>query len=113
MAKTMNELSADLKNFLFEAQSDAHNSGGVQKHRYNNLKVQIADPRLNKTPQIIVTIGISEASFNILTGEKVSGGLGPEERYIFRWFERGSIKEELKDAYSRAEKQIGKSEGAD
>ncbi len=108
MTKTLNELSRELRDFLVEIQSDAHNVGSVKAYRYNNLKIQVSDPRTVKTPQVIVTIGMSEASFNLLTNEKVSGGLGPEERYVIRWFDRGSNKEELKDAYRRAEKQIGK-----
>lgn len=113
MAKTLNELSNELKEFLIESQSDAHNIGNIKKHRYNNLKIDIADPRTTKTPQVIVSIGMSSASFNLITNEKITGGLGPEERYVLRWFDRGYNKEELKDAYRRAERQVGKAQGAE
>lgn len=110
MAKTLNELSSSLKEFITENQ-DAHNSAGIKQYRYNNLKIEVPDPRTTKIPQFIVTIGMSEATFNLITCEKLSGGLGPDEKYVYRWIDRGSNKQELLEAYKRAEKQIGKATG--
>ena len=56
---------------------------------------------------------MSEATFNLITCEKLSGGLGPDEKYVYRWIDRGSNKQELLEAYKRAEKQIGKAKGAE
>lgn len=112
MARTLHELSNSLKEFIFE-NTDAHNNSDFKHYRYNNLKINISDPRTTKIPQVIVTIGMSEASFSLLTGEKISGGLGPDEKYIYRWMDRGSHKEELREAYRRAEKQVGKIQGAE
>lgn len=112
MAKTLNELSNSLKEFITEAQ-DAHTGNDIKKYRYNNLKIEVSDPRITKTPQIIVTIGMSEATFNIITGEKLSGGLGPDEKYVYRWMDRGSNREELREAFKRAEKNIGKAQSAE
>ncbi len=109
MAKTLNELAASLKEFIASTQ-DAHTSGDIKKYRYNNLKIDISDPRTTKTPQIIVTIGMSEATFNLATGEKISGGLGPDERYVLRWLDRGSNREELNAVLKNAEKHIGKAQ---
>lgn len=113
MAKTLSELSRGLKEFLVEIQSDAHSAGSVKSYRYNNLKIEIPDARTAKTPQVVITVGMSEAAFNIITGEKISGGLGPDERYIIRWFDRGSNREELKEAFRRAEKNVGKANADD
>ncbi len=108
--KTLSELSRSLKEFIAESQ-DAHTSGDIKKYRYNNLKIDISDPRTTKTPQIIVTIGMSEAAFNVATGEKLSGGLGPDERYVLRWMDRGSNREELNAILKDAQKHIGKATG--
>ena len=112
MARTLNELSASLKEFITE-NMDAHNITGMKQYRYNNLKIVVADPRITKVPQFIITIGMSEATFNLLTGEKLSGGLGPDEKYVYRWIDRGSNTQELIEAYRRAERQIGKAQGAE
>ncbi|MBQ8168511.1 hypothetical protein IJZ97_03750 [bacterium] len=113
MAKTLNELSRELRDFIFELQGDAHNITGFKKYRYNNLKIEVLDPRLTPFPQVRITIGMSEATFNILNTEKISGGLGPDERYVIRWFGRGTNLGELKEAWKRAEKQIGKAKSAE
>ena len=108
MAKTLNEVSRELKDFIVELQSDAHNIGGVNKYRYNNLKVSISDPRTTKNPEIVVSVGMSEATFNLNTREKISGGLGPDERYIIRWLGRDSTYNDLKEIYQQAVANIGK-----
>ena len=112
MGRTLNELSNSLKAFITENQ-DAHNANDMKNYRYNNLKITVSDPRTTKIPQIIITIGMSEASFSLMTGEKLSGGLGPDERYVYRWMERGSHRDELREAYRRAERQIGKAQAAE
>lgn len=113
MAKTLSELSRELRDFITELQSDAHNVTGFKKYRYNNLKIEVLDPRTTPFPQVRITIGMSEAVFNMATLEKMTGGLGPDERYVLRWFTRGSNLNELKEAWRRAEKQIGKAQGAE
>ncbi len=109
MSKTLSELSRSLKEFIAESQ-DAHTSGDIKKYRYNNLKIDISDPRTTKIPQVIITIGMSEASFDIMTGEKISGGLGPDEKYIFRWLDRGSNRGELITIMKNAQRHIGKAQ---
>ena len=106
MAKTLNEFSNSLKEFISNNQ-DAH-SGSINKHLYNNLKFEIVDPRTSKTPQILISIGMSEATFNVITGEKTSGGLGPTEKYVYRWMDKGSNKEELRELLKQAQKNVGK-----
>ncbi|MBE7709627.1 MAG: hypothetical protein E7Z93_04175 [Cyanobacteria bacterium SIG32] len=113
MAKTLNELSREMRDFIVELQSDAHNITGFKKYRYNNLKIEVLDPRTSTFPQARVTIGMSAAVFNIATLEKISGGLGPDERYVLRWFMRETNLQEVKEAWRRAEKRIGKAQGSD
>ena len=108
MSKTLSELSRELKDFVIDLQSDANNSSGVSKYRYNNLKVEIVDPRTTRVPQVKIVIGMSEAVFNIQTGDKASGGLGPDERYVLRWFSKSSTMSDLKDLWTQAEKHHGK-----
>ena len=112
MAKTLNELSRELKDFIIDIQTDAYNKGSVNKYRYNNLKLEVLDPRLNKIPQVKIVIGISEAIFNIANAEKTSGGLGPDERYVLRWLMKSSVVGDLRGAWARAEEHIGKSQGS-
>lgn len=80
-----------LKNFLAEEQEDKNHSRHVIMYRYNNLKIY-TDARKNPEPHFIVRIGISEAMYEIKTGEKVSGSLGPDERIIKRWIMRNLSK---------------------
>lgn len=39
MSKTLNELAGELKAYIIEIQSDAHNKGNIRPERYNNLKL--------------------------------------------------------------------------
>lgn len=112
MSKTLRELSREMREFIIELQSDSYNITGFKKYRYNNLKIEVLDPRITAFPQAKVTIGMSEAVFNINSLEKISGGLGPDERYVIRWFMRDVNLQEVKEAWKRAEQQIGKATGA-
>ena len=42
MPKTLNEHADDLKRYIIELQSDAHNKGNVRAGRCNNLKLIMA-----------------------------------------------------------------------
>ena len=108
MSKTLNELTRELKDFVVDLQSDAHNSSGVNKYRYNNLKIEIVDPRTTRVAQVKITIGMSEAIYNIITGDKASGGLGPDERYVLSWFTKSGTMNDLKELWANAEKHNGK-----
>ena len=70
---TLNELANKLQAFIIEQQVDPHNLRQLSVHRYNNLKLKIAQLSY---PNIIVCIGISEATYNLEDGSKVDGGLG-------------------------------------
>ena len=81
MAKSLNEFADELKEFIIGSQSDAHNKGSINVGRYNNLKLTM-EPRLNKRPHVVIDMTLSSAEFDILSGQKKSGGLGADERYI-------------------------------
>ena len=58
----LNELATKLQEFIIRSQSDAHNGRNFSKSRYNNLKLKISSTL--EYPNIIVSIGISEATYN-------------------------------------------------
>ena len=112
MPKTLNELAGELKTLIVELQSDAHNKTNVNAQRYNNLKLSM-DIAKEATPHVVVNIAMSEAIFNINTAEKMSGGLGPDERYVLRWFSKGSTLEALKECWTSREKSRGTANDGD
>lgn len=84
MAKTLNELASELKEAILDAQSDAHNKGNIKIARYNNLKLTM-DSGGTSSPQVVISLAMSEATFDLKTGEKINGSLGPDERYVLKW----------------------------
>ena len=103
MSNELHNLETSLKEFLEEAQNDHYNSRNANLYKYNNLKISM-EPSHDKIPHFIVRIGISEAAYNIASGEKISGGLGSDERLIRRWFEKTHIKPSLNDAWLQSKK---------
>ena len=83
MPKTLNELAGDLKQLIIDLQSDAHNNGNIRMERYNNLKL-LMFPQKNRTPHVIVDLSMSAAEFDIQSGQKINGSLGPDERYVLK-----------------------------
>lgn len=98
MTKTFRELGNSLKEFILDAQTDAHNVIAFSARRYNNLKLSM-NPKRERKPHIVVTIGMSEATFSLPDGEKLSGGLGIDERMTLRWLGRANVLEELNDLW--------------
>lgn len=84
-------LEESLKDFLTEAQIENHISPNTALYKYNNLRLYM-DPKKSPVPHIIVRIGISEVMYDIKTLDKISGGLGTDERLIKRWFDRNMEK---------------------
>ena len=107
MSKTLKELTDDLKEYIINQQSDAHNKASLKKERYNNLKLSM-DIAKNPSPHVIVSIGMSEAEFDIRTGNKNSGGLGPDERYVLRWFGRLNVMPYLNECWKYIARQRGR-----
>ena len=112
MAKTLNELAGELKTLIIELQSDAHNQGSIRVERYNNLKL-IMEPAKNSSPHVIVDLAMADAEFDIRTGQKLNGGLGADERYVLRWFNKANTLSQLQEAWNNAVKNRGKAKEAD
>jgi len=92
--KTLNEMAQDLQDYIISAQQDAHNSIGSNQYKYNNLKLTI-DTKI-PFPNLVIRIGISEAVYNLKENVKADGGLGPDERYVKKWFDLYWVLPELK-----------------
>ena len=107
MGKNLKELTDSLKDYVIDQQSDAHNKGNLRKERYNNLKLSM-DIAKNSSPHVVVNIGMSEAEFNIRTGDKNTGGLGPDEKYVFRWMGRADTLPDLNDCWNELARENGR-----
>ena len=94
------ELEGNLKTYLIEVQSDAHNVKTMAASRYNNITISMFPLKL-PVPHVSIKMGMSEATFNLDTFEKLSGGLGFEERFVLRWFGRSGIKARLDECWQQ------------
>lgn len=103
MSEQFHQMEESLKEFLNEAQNDSYNSRNANLYKYNNLKI-FMDPHKNKTPHIVIRVGISESMYDIEKGEKISGGLGSDERLIRRWFDKNLSKFDFGTAWKSSSK---------
>ena len=85
MSRSFNELGGVLKNIIIDMNSDAHNRDKFKIDRYANMKIEM-NLEENPDPHVIIHIGISKAMYSLETLERIDGSLGPDERYITRWF---------------------------
>ena len=92
------ELESNLKTFLIDMQSDAHNIKTMAASRYNNITISIKNKK-NKDPHFTIKMGMSEATFDLNSCEKLNGGLGFEERFVRRWYDRVGIKQRLQECW--------------
>ncbi len=95
--KTLHELATKLQQYIIKSQQDAHNSTNMNITKYNNLKLRM-ETKLHY-PNVIISIGISEATFNIKEGTKTDGSLGPDERYVKKWLGGNSVISDLREIY--------------
>lgn len=103
MPYEFHNLEESLKTFLAEVQADAYNREKNFYYKYNNLRI-FMDEKKNKTPHFTVRVGISEATFKLDNCEKILGGLGSDDKYIYRWYEKTFINQELKEAWQKTVK---------
>lgn len=101
MPADLHSLEESLKEFLIEAQNDPLNKERMSYYKYNNLRITM-DPKRQKAPHFTVRVGISEAMFSLEDSEKISGGLGVDEKYVHRWFEKQFIQAELNESWRRS-----------
>ena len=99
---TFKDLEDNLKSFMISEQSDAHNIRTANIAKYNNLKMWI-DMSKYQQPHFFVRISISEAVFTINECMKLNGGLGFEERFVYKWYGRIGIKDKLKELWVTAQ----------
>ena len=105
--KTLKELGEDLKELMIELQSDAHNKINFRPERYNNLKLSM-DVAYNPSPHVVVTLSMSSAEFDLKTLEKINGGLGPDDKFVARWFAKPTTIPALMACWRNAQKNRGK-----
>ena len=109
---TFKELEDNLKNFIIQEQSDAHNARNVNTAKYNNIKITM-NPAKNVVPHVMIRISISEAIFSLNDFSKINGGLGYEERLVLKWFGRYGVKDKLTELWNSAEKVSKKGEDSE
>ena len=99
---TFKDLEDNLKAYIIQEQSDAHNIKTMNVNKYNNIKIWM-EPNKIQQPHCFIRLSISEAVFNINDFSKINGGLGYEERYVLKWFGRMGIKEKLNELWINIE----------
>ena len=99
---TFKDLEDSLKNFMIQEQSDAHNVRTANIAKYNNIKIWV-DMAKYQQPHFFVRISISEAVFTINDCTKLNGGLGYEERFVYKWFGRIGNKDKLNELWKTAQ----------
>lgn len=100
---TFKDMEDSLRSFIVQEQSDAHNVKSVNVAKYNNIKVWM-DTTKYVQPHFFIRISISEAVFSLADCSKLNGGLGYEERFVQKWFNRMGIKEKFVELWTNAEK---------
>ena len=95
---TFKDMEDNLRAFIINEQSDAHNVKTVNTAKYNNLKIWMEPTKIAQN-HFIVRISISEAIFSLSDCNKLNGGLGYEERFIYKWFGRMGIKDKLNELW--------------
>lgn len=88
-------LEQSLISFLLQKRDlESKVSGGERRIRGIKFKI---DTKNENNPYFVVQIGICEAAFNPVTGLKIKGSCYGIERYVRDWFERPSVKSEIKN----------------
>ena len=99
-SRNISKFSNSLIEYLINAMADRHSEVRYIAQRLNNLKI-FMDPFKQSEPHFFVSIGISEACYDIETGRKIDGSLGPEDSYVSRWAMRSNINGELKNYWKK------------
>ena len=108
--RTLHEMAMKLQDYIIDQQQNSHDVSGLKVNRYSNLKLTM-DLKL-RTPHVIVTIGISEACYNLTDCSRMDGGLGADEKYVKKWLEGSLNLSDLKSIYDSLEDLVHE-EGAE
>ena len=100
---TLKDMEDSLIKYIVQEQSDAHHKSGINMAKYNNIKITM-NPNKNPIPHVTIRISISEATYLLSGFSKTHGGLGYEEKFVIKWFNRYGIKEKLSELWGSAEK---------
>lgn len=103
MPEEFTSLEFSLKEYIAEANSRGRSSSTEILYKYNNLKI-FMNPKQSEMPHLIVRIGISEAMFSLSSGDKISGGLGPDEGTVKRWLARNLSNYDLNNVWKQEKK---------
>ena len=112
MSKTFNELTSMLKELIKELNSNTPEPSAYRPEHYNNLKVHM-DPAKDARPHVIITIGMSEATYSLSTMKRTIGSLGADERYVLKWFNKSGVVDSLKDLWREQLRKHKESEEKD
>jgi len=104
MFSSFHAMEQSLRTYLTESQSDSYNSRNASMYKYNNLKIHMDHKKIS-TPHIIIRVGISEIIYDIKSWEKLSGGIGTDERYIKLWIERNKENLNLQTLWREAKEE--------
>lgn len=96
------DMEDNLKRFIIQEQSDAHNVKTMNVAKYNNIKMWIDLTKIQE-PHMFIRISISEAVYSLNDFSKINGGLGYEERFVLKWFNRFGIKDKLMELWNAAQ----------
>ena len=80
------EMEDNLKNFIIQEQSDAHNARNTNRGKYNNIKLWM-DPTKNVMPHLFIRISISEACYSLGDFSKIPKTFAKQyELFTFKSF---------------------------
>ena len=95
---SLHEMAIKLQEFIMEQQrGGGYRSSGYNPHKYNNMKLRM-DSNIDY-PHVIISIGISEAIYNVKDVTKIDGGLGSDEKYVRKWLSKVGTMENLVEIY--------------
>lgn len=103
MSEEFHSIEESLKEFLAESQNDRNSNIAYSFHKYHNLRIYM-DPKKSAIPHFIVRIGISEAMYDLVKGEKISGGLGADEKIVRKWVMRNLERFDFHSVWKKAKK---------
>jgi hypothetical protein len=101
---SLGELANKLQEYILKQQESAGGNAQYALSKYSSVKIKM-DSNI-RYAHIIVEIGISKAIFNVETGIKTDGGLGPFDRYVLKWMANSWILYDIRELYKKLNEMI-------